>query len=276
MIQVKEFPNKTFASKEDLYAALIKHEKDLTAQKKMTLKKADAVAFDFVPVDSKGEVVKADTVDFTTVTKIKAKLIINSTNLFDSHSDVHIKGLWTKTLKETKDLYLLKQHRMTFEDIITDEVKAKAENTTFKDIGVDLEGNTQVLVFNVIIDKYRNPYMFEQYAKGYVKNHSVGMRYVKIALAINTEAEFDKKYKDVWDKYYPEIANKADVDDKGFFWAVTEAKLIEGSAVVKGSNWATPTQSIEESKADTITLETKDSEPSDDTRTSEFINLNLY
>lgn len=276
MIQVKEFPNKTFASKEDLYAALIKHEKDLTAQKKMTLKKADAVAFDFVPVDSKGEVVKADTVDFTTVTKIKAKLIINSTNLFDSHSDVHIKGLWTKTLKETKDLYLLKQHSMTFEDIITDEVKAKVENTTFKDIGVDLEGNTQALVFNVIIDKYRNPYMFEQYAKGYVKNHSVGMRYVKIALAINTEAEFDKKYKDVWDKYYPEIANKADVDDKGFFWAVTEAKLIEGSAVVKGSNWATPTQSIEESKADTITLETKDSEPSDDTRTSEFINLNLY
>lgn len=276
MIQVKEFPNKTFASKEDLYAALIKHEKDLTAQKKMTLKKADAVAFDFVPVDSKGEVVKADTVDFTTVTKIKAKLIINSTNLFDSHSDVHIKGLWTKTLKETKDLYLLKEHRMAFEDIITDEVKAKVENTTFKDIGVDLEGNTQALVFNVIIDKYRNPYMFEQYAKGYVKNHSVGMRYVKIALAINTEAEFDKKYKDVWDKYYPEIANKADVDDKGFFWAVTEAKLIEGSAVVKGSNWATPTQSIEESKADTITLETKDSEPSDDTRTSEFINLNLY
>lgn len=276
MIQVKEFPNKTFASKEDLYAALIKHEKDLTAQKKMTLKKADAVAFDFVPVDSKGEVVKADTVDFTTVTRIKAKLIINSTNLFDSHSDVHIKGLWTKTLKETKDLYLLKQHRMTFEDIITDEVKAKVENTTFKDIGVDLEGNTQALVFDVIIDKYRNPYMFEQYAKGYVKNHSVGMRYVKIALAINTEAEFDKKYKDVWDKYYPEIANKADVDDKGFFWAVTEAKLIEGSAVVKGSNWATPTQSIEESKADTITLETKDSEPSDDTRTSEFINLNLY
>src|SRR5699024_7782761 len=122
---------------------------------------------------------------------------------------VHIKGLWSKTLKETKDLYLLKLHSMTFEDIITDEVKAKAENTTFKDIGVDLEGETQALVFNVIIDKYRNPYMFEQYAKGYVKNHSVGMRYVKLALAINTEAEFDKKYKDVWDKYYPMIANKA-------------------------------------------------------------------
>jgi hypothetical protein len=36
---------------------------------------------------------------------------------------------------------------------------------------------TEALVFNVEIDKDRNDFMFNQYAKGYVKEHSVGMRY---------------------------------------------------------------------------------------------------
>ena len=276
MISVNEFPNKTFATKEDLYDALKLHEKDLIAQKKMRLKECDAVSTSFSFVDSKGEAVKADTIDSTEVDKIRAKLIINTTNLFDSHNDVHINGIWTKTLKEVRDLYLLKQHSMTFESIISDEIKAKAENTTFRDLGYKLDGNTQALAFYSVIEKDRNPYMFEQYAKGRVKNHSVGMRYVKLSLAINTELESDKKYKDVWDKYYPSIANKEDVDAKGYFWAVTEAKLIEGSAVVKGSNWATPTQSIEEIKteAGSTTSKHDENEPSSDTH--ELININLY
>jgi hypothetical protein len=37
--------------------------------------------------------------------------------------------------------------------------------------------DTEALVFNVEIDKDRNDFMFNQYAKGYVKEHSVGMRY---------------------------------------------------------------------------------------------------
>lgn len=277
MIQVREFPNKSFANKEDLFDALKESEKDLIAQKKMRLKEADGVISTVSFVNNKNEVVKEIT-DVNNATRIKAKLIINTSNLFDSHSDVHIDGLWNKTLKEVRDLYLLKMHRMTFEDIISDEVKATTENTTFRDLGYKLDGNTQALVFNVFIDKERNPYMFEQYVKGYVKNHSVGMRYVKIALAINTEAEFDKKYKDVWDKYYDQIANKDEVDAKGFFWAVTEAKLIEGSAVVKGSNWATPTESIEEVKleAGSTTSKINEGEPLSDTHDNQFININLY
>jgi hypothetical protein len=40
----------------------------------------------------------------------------------------------------------------------------------------------------------------------------------------------------------PEVAN-----DYGYFWAVTTAKYVEGSAVVFGSNSATPTLSVKTS-----------------------------
>jgi predicted flavoprotein YhiN len=60
---------------------------------------------------------------------------------------------------------------------------------------------------------------------------------------VNTSDKYYAEEKANWDKYFPFVANKeAIVDDH--FWAVTEAKIIEGSAVLKGSNYATPTISI--------------------------------
>ena len=107
--------------------------------------------------------------------------------------------------------------------------------------------------------------MFNQYAKGYVKEHSVGMRYIKMDLAINSENEADKEEKIIWDKYINTIANKADAEAQGYFWAVHEAKAIEGSAVVKGSNPATPTINVEAAKS---TLQIP--EPSNDTQKKLF------
>jgi hypothetical protein len=46
------------------------------------------------------------------------------------------------------------------------------------------------------------------------------------------------------------VVNKEVADTKGYFWAVTEAQFIEGSAVVKGSNYVTPVLSITENKQD--------------------------
>jgi hypothetical protein len=83
--------------------------------------------------------------------------------------------------------------------------------------------------------------MFEQYKNGWVENHSVGMQYVDYQVCINSGEEWAKPYKENWDKYYPLIVNKEDADATGYFWAILEAKLIEGSAVLMGSNWVTPT-----------------------------------
>ena len=72
------------------------------------------------------------------------------------------------------------------------------------------------------------------------------MRYVKIAMAIDSKERYWADEKETYDKYYDLIVNNDDVD--GFFWAVTEAKVIEGSAVLRGSNVVTPTISITEAK----------------------------
>lgn len=239
-----EIPDKTG---KDLFDWLIANKSLLISQKKFERKKADPVNFYIEFINDKGEARKAaDQAIPLDATKLKARLIINTCNLLDSHRDVHITNLWGKSLSGNPLLYLLEEHVMSFKTIITDEVKASIKNISWKDLGAPYEGSTQCLVFDVIIEKDRNPYMFEQYLKKRVKNHSVGMMYVKMYLCINDEdysSEFDN-----WNKYYPIIANKSDADDMHYFWAITEAKVVEGSAVPKGSNFITPTLSIEEQK----------------------------
>lgn len=244
MIVCKEFPEKVFENKEEMFNALKSNKKTLIAQKKMITKEADAVIHSSLVLTDEGKALKAETVDLGDVQKLGLKLVINTTNLMDSHSDVHLKGLWKKTVKENKNIYLLQEHRMMFNHIISDEVKATVQLMNWSDLGESYKGQTEALVFDVVIDK-RNEFMFNQYAKGYVKNHSVGMRYVKMELAINSESKWDVEEKEIWDKYIDEVANREEADEKGYFWAVTEAKIIEGSAVPIGSNRVTPTLQTE-------------------------------
>jgi hypothetical protein len=67
------------------------------------------------------------------------------------------------------------------------------------------------------------------------------MQYVTFVTCIDDKRPEYKVEKANWDKYYKMIANKADADMAGYFWAVLELKIRdEGSMVVKGSNDATP------------------------------------
>ena len=83
------------------------------------------------------------------------------------------------------------------------------------------------------------------------------MRYVKYDLAMNSDNPADKEEKKTWDKYINSVANKETAFEQGYFWAVTEAKVIEGSAVPMGSNFATPTISVgkEPEIESTLTIE---------------------
>lgn len=249
MIQIPDIQDKA-----QLVDWLVSNKTALIAQKKSTIKCADSVTYYPQLVNEKGEANKAEGSSISPdASKIKVRSIINTTKLLDSHGDVHIDQLWNKSLKETKDLYLVNQHNFSFEGIISDNVKAFAKQIPWTDLGYTYEGQTQALVFDSVIDKAESPDMFNRYAQGKVKNHSVGMRYVKLDLAVN-DPRYEKE-QEIWNKYIDQIANKQDAIDQGYFWAVTEAKVIEGSAVVKGSNFATPTQSISQIKT----------EPSNDT-----------
>ena len=248
MIQIKEFPDKRFDSKEEMFKALRENKETLIAQKKMITKEADPVCYIYTPKNSKDETIKED-VDISSINELKMDLVINTTNVMDSHSDVHMKGIWNKSIKEQKNLYLLQEHTMSFKNIITDDVKANTKEMKWKDVGADFTGKTEALIFKVNAKKDRNPFMFEQYAKGFVKNHSVGMRYIKLDLAIDSDAEWDKEEKEIWDKYINDVANKEEAESQGYFWAVTEAKIIEGSAVPVGSNKFTPILNIQSKEA---------------------------
>ena len=232
----------------DEIAELVKNKALHIKQKKANMKVADGV---YIKDTSTIETVKKKS---TNKNQVEATVVINTTNLFDSHDDVHINGLWNKSLKETRGLIHLQEHQMSFDKVISDgdDLKAHTVKVTWAELGYDFEGSSEALIFDSTIKRDRNEFMMLQYNAGNVKNHSVGMQYVKMELAVN-----DKDYKDelaTWDKYYDRIANKSDVDEAGYFWAITEAKVIEGSAVLSGSNWATPT------------LEVKNIEPGQPTR----------
>lgn len=225
---------------------LIENKSMLVAQKKSSMKIADAISATSAFIHPKGDsVIKAEAVAGE-ANRLKVRSIINTTKIFDSHGDVHIDQLWNKSLKENKDLYLVKEHDFSFDGIISENVKAFTKQMSWTELGFNYSGQTQALVFDSVISKEDNPFMFERYKAGRVKQHSVGMRYVKLDLAVNDE-RYEKEY-GIWTKYYDLIVNKNDVDEVGYFWAVTEAKVFEGSAVVKGSNFATPTQSVTEAK----------------------------
>jgi hypothetical protein len=249
MIQIPDFKTKA-----ELFAHLKANKELYISAKKSQTKNADAVDFHAFVIDDTGTVQKLlSNPELLNLDEFNVKAAINTTNIMDSHSDVHLPGIWTKSLKERKGFYLLQEHKMQFDKIISDNVKASVKTMTWKELGQDYPGSTEVLVFDATIEKGRNEYMAEQYAKGRVKNHSVGMQYVKLELAINSDDKYDAEEKAVWDKYISQVVNKSDADAQGYFWAVTEAKIIEGSAVPMGSNYVTPTISIGE-KA--ITLNT--------------------
>jgi len=227
-----------FRNKKEFFNYLVENKELIITEKKSTIKHADCISLIAPEVTQKSTA----PIDYN-VDEIKIRAIINTTNLMDSHDDVHLKGIWKKSLQENNKILHLQEHKMQFDKIISkgEDLKAFTKNYNWNELGVDYKGMTEALVFDSVVKKTKNEYMFNQYKDGNVDNHSVGMQYIKIFLAIN-----DENYKEefeVWKKYYYEIANKEQADSMGYFFAVTEAKVIEGSAVVKGSNWVTPTLS---------------------------------
>ncbi len=188
----------------------------------------------------------------TTLTEgnIMVRAIINTTNLLDSHGDVHIPGIWKKSLQENKYILHLQEHERRHDKVISDDLKAYTKNIAWAALGYSYEGNTQALIFDSILTPDRNPFMYEQYQKNYIKQHSVGMRYVKMYFCVNNGDEWATSYKDNWDKYIGQVVNRKEAEDEGYFWAVTEAEVVEGSSVVFGSNHITPTVSVTQSKQD--------------------------
>jgi hypothetical protein len=242
---------KSFDTEKDYLDFIVENEKLVIDTKKSIIKEADG--FGGMPTIQKD--INATKNSDANATEILVKVVINSCNILDSHKDVHVEGIWNKSLKENgKSILHLQEHGRKFRDVISrgNDLKAYVENVTWKSLGFDMEGSTQILGFDSLVKQSRNAEMFKEYSEGNVTEHSVGMQYIKMVTCINNE-DYPVQ-KENWDKYAPVVANKKALEQTKVFWAVLEAKAIEGSSVLFGSNSFTPTRKFEEPTP----VETKD------------------
>lgn len=244
---IKNLPQ--FTTDKELFDFLVENEDTIFAQAKSQIKEADAFSHLSIPLketlnSSKSSAEQA--VELLAKDVLEVKAVINTTGILDSHKDVHIPGLWDKSLKESgsRILHVQEHKSREFDKIISsgEDLKAYTETVSFKSLGYNFKGTTQALTFDSSVRKNRNKYMHEQYAKGFVTNHSVGMIYVKMLTCIDNE-DYPVQ-KENWDKYAPMIVNQKALEGTKYFWAILEAKAVEGSAVPNGSNWVTPTTSV--------------------------------
>lgn len=194
------------------------------------------------------------------------RTIIGNTYLWmDSHDDVHAKNVFTKTIKERGNkVFHLHDHEFKLTSKVGEPLKVYESDIKWNDLGVEKQGSTQALFMDTQIIKDYNTNIFNAYNKGQISQHSVGMQYVKIDLAVNDEY-YEDEFK-VWQDNIDSLGNKELAETKGFFWLVREAKLIEISAVLLGSNELTPTmannnkqaeKSLEQNEADNKSLQLK-------------------
>ena len=231
-----DLPGQEFDTKEELFKVL-KAEKELI----IGLKKATKTSLPVkaVYLDESNEVVKG-----ITIKEGESVHVINTTGVLDSHNDLHVKGIWTKSVKEQKGkVFFLADHDMSISSVIAHpkDVNMSVKNMEWKDLGFKFEGTTDALVFGVEAKNIRHKeaaYIIENKVD---IQHSVRMSYVKVELAINSDDKDFAEEKAVWNKYLPDVVNKEDAEEQGFMWIVKEAKIEkEGSMVLLGSNSATP------------------------------------
>lgn len=232
----------------ELYKFLIENKKELINEKKsLPVKWADSFSHNStVKFKTKSGAVKdandSDTEDPTDTDVLRVEVVANTCLWMDSQSDVLLIDSSKRSIKNNKELMQhIHDHQYSVEAKVGEVVDVQLRTMAWKDLGVSIPGSTQVIVFITDVMKDYNLKVFNQYKAGKIKQHSIGLRYVNIELAIN-DPDYEKEI-DFWNKYIDLIGNKDEAIEQGYFWVVSEIKLLENSCVLFGSNILTPTLS---------------------------------
>lgn len=231
---IKQFPDKKFASKMD-QTRFIKQNLEEIKQRKLNEYKTNTHGL----IDSIEKKEFTPLIEDITSDIILVKSVINTTNIIDSHLDLHMEKIWNKTVKDNPYSYHLKQHEAKFESVISNKAKSYNEQMNFSQLGLDVNFKTVANINEFTLSKKKMEYMFNAYVDGDVKEHSIGMLYVDLDIAVYDEDS--QKQMDFYNEMKTKAVNPEVADEYGYFWVVYEAKKREGSAVVFGSNSITPT-----------------------------------
>jgi phage head maturation protease len=183
------------------------------------------------------------------------KVIANTYYWLDSHQDVHVKGTFTKSIKENiNKIYHLDNHdsKNGFRSKVGNVKDIQEIEVKWTDLGVDKEGNTICVVGSTELIEDYNKQVYDAYKNGEIDQHSVGMIYLDMQLAVN-DKQYPEEFK-VWNEIYPLLGNQEEADKLNYFWVQKQAKLKEISCVLwDGSNALTPSIKQDIEVADTIT-----------------------
>jgi hypothetical protein len=237
----------------ELTAFLIEHKKELISQKRAMIKRTDPVSASPSIFFVKGDkIVKADEeIISEDATSLRVKVVANTALFMDSQMDVLIPDCWKTTIKQRKGMIPhLHDHIHEIGAEIGDVVDIYSQDISLSDLGINKSGKTQCLIFETDVKKSYNEIVYNKYKNKKIKQHSIGLQYIKLDIAINDE-ESEKEY-NFWKKYYDQLINPEMADERGFFFVIQEIKLLENSAVLFGSNELTPTLSV--GKIDSLQL----------------------
>ena len=264
MIKSHYFPDKTYSTKEELFADL-KDNLELIIDKKRTevyesykkgqstnLKPIDVSKFDL----EQQKALKLDDNYFY--------FVFNTTRILDSHEDVHIDGLWKKTIQEKQfKNYVVTDHELEVLNTVVrkEYVEIFTAKIPFSLIGKSYNGNTEALIYKFPKDKVQIPIVKEWLESGDALEGSVRMKYIKCVFCIDSNNPEDEEFKSNYDKYIDYIANKEDFEYIPYFFAVLEASNErESSVLIDASNKATG--KLKENTQAEKSLEQKEAEKS--------------
>ena len=264
------FPYKEFSTKEDLFKALKENLSIIEDQKKGKIYESY----------KKGQSINMKAIDISKFDIEQQKALklddnfyyvaFNSTRILDSHEDVHIDGLWKKTIQEKQfKNYVVTDHELEVLNTVVrkEYVEIFTAKVPFSILGKNYNGNTEILIYKFPKDKVQIPVVKEWLESGDELQGSVRMKYIKLLFCMDSNDPDDAEFKANYTKYYEYIANKEDFEYIPYFFAILEASNEkESSFVLYGSNSVTG-QVVTENKSEAvnITSEIKE-EPSKDTQ----------
>ena len=237
----------------DLFNHLISNKKELIGLKRVGIKEGIPIGFESASKSIKvtaDKAVKADMNERGLVVDV----IANLAGWMDYDNDVILRGAYNKSIADKgNDFPFLRDHEYKTSAIIAKTLEVYTRDFSLSELGINKSGTAQALMFKGLLDESFSGDMYAKYKHGLVKQHSIGLRYIKIDLAVN-DADFKIEH-EVWQKYASQVINIDKAEKEGYFWAINEIGLIENSAVVFGSNSITPTISVEE-KTEAVSIDT--------------------
>jgi hypothetical protein len=274
MIKSRYFANQEFTTKEDLFAEMRKSYPDLISFKKADIQKSCDKG-----VSITCHVLKAtDNIKALKIDPAYYYIAVNSTWVLDSHEDLHVDGIWNKSVKEQQGQnYLVCDHELTIEDTVVrkEYIEMLIVDMPFALLGRPYNGDTQVLVYKFPKDKVIHSKAKDWLESGDAIEASVRMQYVTILFAMDSNDPEDVTLKKNYDNYIDKIANKDDFEYIPYFFVIVEAKNVrESSLVIAGSNPVTGNLKDNEPSKDTPENKIIKTEPAESSsRKSNFYNL---